>query len=99
MLVHSVYFWLKSDITLNERKLFFEEIELLLSIQSVRKLYCGTPAKTTPREVIDQSYDCGLTVILDDIAGHDAYQIDPIHKSFIEKCSHLWDKVRIYDAV
>ena len=99
MLVHSVYFWLKSGITLNERKLFFEEIESLRNIPSVRKSYCGTPAKTSPREVIDRSYDCGLTVIFEDIAGHDAYQIDPIHKNFIEKCSPLWDKVKIYDAV
>ena len=53
---------------------------------------------TPPREVVDASYDCGLTVVLDDLNGHDAYQDDPIHHLFIKNCAHLWEKVRIYDA-
>lgn len=36
----------------------------------------------TPREVVDNSYVVGLTVILDDTAGHDVYQEHPLHKDF-----------------
>ena len=39
-----------------------------------------------------------LTVVLKDITAHDAYQEDLIHLSFIERCKHLWQKVKIYDA-
>jgi hypothetical protein len=99
MLVHTVYFWLKPNLSEENLEFFFKEVKTLKSIPSVIGFYCGKPASTPPRPVLDQSYDCGLTVILEDIAGHDAYQIDPIHKDFIEKCSPLWDKVKIYDAV
>ena len=37
----------------------------------------------TPRDVVDNSYDVGLCVVLDDSAGHDVYQEHPLHKEFI----------------
>jgi hypothetical protein len=48
--------------------------------------------------VVDDSYDCALTVVLRDLEQHDAYQADPIHLTFIKECAHLWEKVQIYDA-
>jgi len=48
--------------------------------------------------VIDDSYDFCLTVILKDLAAHDKYQEDEIHLGFIEACSHMWERVKIYDA-
>ena len=98
MLVHSVFFWLKPDITKDDRDFFFQEVNALAGIESVKGFYCGRPASTPPREVVDTSYDCGLSVILSDMSGHDAYQDHPIHQRFIQNCSHLWEKVRIYDA-
>jgi len=38
-------------------------------------------------------------VKFDDLANHDAYQVDPIHKEFLKKCSHLWTRVQVYDFV
>ena len=99
MLVHTVYFWLKPNLSKEDIDFFFKQVKTLANIPSVKGFYCGKPASTPPRDVVDQSYDCGLSVILDDIRGHDAYQVDPIHKEFIEKCSDLWDRVKIYDAV
>ena len=98
MLIHSVFFWLKSDINDEDREFFFNEVNHLAKIESVREFYCGKPSSTPPREVVDASYDCGLTVVLDDLNGHDAYQDDPIHHLVIKNCAHLWEKVRIYDA-
>ena len=98
MLVHPVFFWLKSDISKGDRDFFFQEVNALAEIESVKGFYCGKPASTPPREVVDTSYDYGLTVILSDMSGHDAYQDHPIHHRFIQNCSHLWDQVRIYDA-
>jgi hypothetical protein len=58
----------------------------------------GTPAQTPKRPVIDDSYDCAVTVVLQDLAAQDQYQIDPIHQEFIDTCSSFWERVVIYDA-
>jgi hypothetical protein len=39
-----------------------------------------------------------LTVLLKDIAAHDAYQIDPIHLACVGAYRGYWSKVQIYDA-
>ena len=98
MLIHSVYFWLKQEINDEEKIFFFNEVNKLSKIQSVSGFYCGGPAPTPKRPVVEDSYDCGLTVVLNDLDGHDIYQADPIHLEFIEKCSSLWEKVQIYDS-
>ena len=98
MLVHTVYFWLKPDLTAAQRAEFRTEVEKLGGIKSVDKLYVGTPAKTVKRPIIDDSYSVALTVICKDIAAHDLYQVDPIHLAFIEKCKAYWNRVQIYDA-
>jgi Stress responsive A/B Barrel Domain len=35
----------------------------------------------------------------DDEAGHDAYQLHPIHDRFRQECAPFWSKVLIYDAI
>ena len=98
MLVHIVLFWLKKDLSKDDLVFFKKEVNSLEKIPSVEHLYVGQPAGTTIRPVIDNSYDFCLTVVLKDIAAHDAYQEDHIHLEFIKKCSHMWEKVMIYDA-
>ena len=98
MLIHTVIFWLKKDLTQEDRNLFFEGAKTLGNIASVEQSFMGTPADTPKRPVVDDSYDCALSVVLRDLAAHDLYQADPIHLAFIEKCGHLWERVVIYDA-
>ena len=98
MLVHTVFFWLKPDLSEEEKAQFQAGVESLATIESTEQVLIGTPANTTKRPVIDDSYDCALTVILGDIDAHDLYQEDPIHLKFVEECAHLWEKVKIYDA-
>ncbi|MFM8334667.1 MAG: Dabb family protein [Opitutaceae bacterium] len=33
-----------------------------------------------------------------DVAGHDAYQVDPLHLAFVERFKTFWNRVQIYDA-
>ena len=99
MLVHIVVFWLKKDLIKDDLVFFEKEVRSLEKIPSVEQLYVGQPAKTTKRPVIDDSYDFCLTVVLKDIASHDAYQEDPVHLEFIKNCSHMWEQVKIYDAM
>ena len=98
MLVHIVLFWLKKDLSKDDLIIFEKEVSSLGKISSVENLNLGQPAATTKRPVIDDSYDFCLTVVLKDIAAHDAYQEDPTHLEFIKNCSHMWEKVKIYDA-
>ncbi len=98
MLVHTVYFWLKPEITPAQREEFRRGVESLGTIKAVEKIYIGTPAKTEKRPIIDDSYSVALTVICKDIAAHDAYQVDPIHLAFINACKAYWKRVQIYDA-
>ena len=98
MLIHSVLFWLNDNLTDGDRSKFFSGVEKLGTIKSVEHSFIGTPANTAKRPVIDDTYDCALTVILQNMEQHDVYQLDPIHLDFIKNCAHLWQKVQIFDA-
>ena len=98
MLIHTVIFWLKKELSLQERVNFKEQLQNLDLISSVHQLHVGAPAPTTQRPVIDDSYDFCLTVILENVEAHDHYQEDPIHLAFIQNCSLLWERVKIFDA-
>ena len=98
MLIHTVIFWLKENLDEDDRSQFFQGVEKLGNIQSVEHNFIGSPANTAKRPVVDETYDCALTVVLKDLKDHDSYQVDPIHLNFIKECSHLWEKVQIFDA-
>lgn len=99
MFIHSVYFWEKAGVPAAERERMVRDCrELLGAIPSVRKLYVGVAAGT-PRAVVDNSYSVALTVVFDDVAGHDLYQPHELHSKFIERNKPMWEKVLIYDSV
>ncbi len=98
MLIHTVYFWLKPDLTPAQRAEFRRGVESLAAIKAVEKVYVGTPAATQKRPIIDDSYAVALTVICQDVSAHDAYQVDPIHLAFVERFKTFWSRVQIYDA-
>ena len=98
MLVHTVYFWLKPELTSAQRADFRRGVESLGGIKAVDKIYVGTPAATEKRPIIDDSYSVALTVLCKDLAAHDAYQIDPIHHAFVDSCKTFWTRIQIYDA-
>jgi hypothetical protein len=97
MFIHTVYFWLKAGLTHAEEEAFVKSALSLTSINSVRYGWVSTPA-STDRPVIDRSYSYALTTIFNDLAGHDAYQIDPVHDAFRDQCARYWNQVRIYDS-
>ena len=98
MLIHSVYFWLKPELTAAQRAEFRRGVESLGGIKSVEKVYVGAPAATERRAIIDHTYDVALTVVCKNVAAHDAYQVDPLHLAFVKQCSGFWTRVQIYDA-
>ncbi len=97
MLVHTVLFWLRQDLNDNQLNEFRHALEAIKGIRHAEAIYIGTPSKTPERPAIDTGYDFCLTVLLKDLAAHNAYQADPIHIEFL-KNKDLWKKIRIYDA-
>jgi hypothetical protein len=97
MLIHTVLFWLRKDLSSSEREDFKAALDSLKDIPSAAAVYVGSPSSTPARPVIDASYDFCLTVLLEDMAAHDAYQQSPLHQAFLEN-NELWERVQIYDA-
>ena len=98
MLVHTVYFWLKPELTPAQRTEFRKGVESLSAIPSVEAVYVGTPAATEKRPVIDDSYSVALTVLCKDVAAQNEYQVDPLHVVFVNTFKTFWTRVQIYDA-
>lgn len=99
MFVHTVFFWMKPGAPdADRRQLVTDCLELLGKVPAVKQIWAGRPART-PREVVDNSYDVGLTVILADKAAHDSYQEHPLHLDFIKRNKQNWARVQVYDYI
>jgi hypothetical protein len=99
MLIHSVYFWLKPESTTAQRDAMLAGLRSLKGIKSAAEVHVGVPAPMPERPVRESSYTYALTVIFKDIASHDAYQIDPVHKAFTEAFRPLWARIQVFDAM
>ena len=97
MFVHHVFFWLKENLAAEETALFEKMVLTLLDIEHVQTGDVGKPASTS-RPIIERSYSYSLLLVFADERAHDAYQPHPVHKTFIESCAHLWERVVIYDS-
>jgi hypothetical protein len=96
-LIHSVFFWLKEDLSEADEAAFIAGVESLKTIRSIKSCYIGPPAPTEERGVVDNSYSYALIVHFEDVTGQDAYQVDPIHLKFVEDHQDKWTKVVVYD--
>jgi hypothetical protein len=96
MFVHTVFFYLKKDLTDEQRQSFFAGVETLTTIEPHVKILTGKPA-STDRPIIVRDYDYGLTCIFESLEDHDKYQVDPVHLEFVDKHLNDWEKVVIYD--
>jgi hypothetical protein len=98
-LVHHVFFWLKNPASKEDLEKLLKGLRTLAKIESVRGVHFGVPASTEKRDVVDNSYSASEILFFDDAAGQKIYQDHPIHKQFVADCSHLWERVVVYDAV
>jgi hypothetical protein len=98
MLIHSVFFWLRSDLTAAERSHFKAEVRKLASVGTIKEIYVGGPAAIAERSVTERSFDVALTIVFADGPAHDAYQVDPIHLAFVEGNKASWTRVQVFDS-
>ena len=96
--VHHVFFWLKNPDSKEDLARLLAGLRTLAGIDTVRGIHIGVPADTEQRGVVDGSYSASELLFFDDVAGQNAYQVHPIHKQFVADCSHLWERVVVYDA-
>lgn len=94
--VHAVYFYLIDDASDDDKKKFEEALKTLSKVESIVDIQWGPPAGT-PRKVVDNTYDYAFIPMFEDAAGHDAYQIHPLHKKFVSEFEYLFKDVKIYD--
>ena len=97
MLVHTVFFWMKKNAPKSAAQQTMKDALKYLNTPTVKNLWAGLPAKTEARDVINATYDVGLTVTFDTIADHDAYQEDPEHQVFIKRNKKNWLRVEVFD--
>jgi hypothetical protein len=98
-MTHSVYFWLKDDVTAEQRALFEAELSLLPKIPYLAAGFVGKPAKTEVRPVTDHSFDYSLILSFRTMADHEYYQGPcPDHQRFVQTCKPLFGKVVVYDS-
>ena len=98
MFIHHVFFWMKNPKSQEDKARLLKGLQSLTKIESIKMAHIGVPADTN-RGVIDTSYAFSELLIFNDRAAQDVYQEHPIHKKFVEECSHLWEKVIVYDSV
>jgi hypothetical protein len=98
-LVHHVFFWLKNPDSKEDLAKLIQGVKSLEKIETIRSIHVGVPASTEKREVVDNSYSVSELMFFDDLAGQKVYQDHPIHQKFIADCSHLWEKVVVYDVL
>lgn len=95
--VHAVYFWYKEDLSEDRKATFENSLDELTKVESIEAVYYGRPS-VSQREVVDDSYDLAWVCTFADSAAQEAYQVDPIHKKFVQEYNDVWSKVKIYDS-
>jgi hypothetical protein len=98
-MIHHVFFWLKNPSSKEDLAALIAGLKTLKKIKTVREIYIGVPADTEKRSVVDNSYSVSELLFFDDLEGQKTYQDDPVHQKFIQDCSHLWDRVIVYDTL
>ncbi|HVM87481.1 MAG TPA: Dabb family protein [Puia sp.] len=96
--IHHVFFWLKNPGSKEDKAALIDGLKKLSKVETIRQFHIGGPAGTS-RDVIDGSYSVSWMLIFDSLEDEEIYQPHPLHKKFIEECSHLWNKVVVYDSV
>lgn len=96
--IHHVYFWLKNQSSKEDLATLLDGLQKLSKVKTIKLFHIGKPADTN-RSVIEKSYAVSWLCHFEDADAQDSYQIDPIHLKFVDECSHVWEKVIVYDSV
>jgi len=99
IIFHAVYFWLKEGLSEEEEKDFLNFFEELRKVPGVLSLQFGKPAPTTPRPVVDNSFQYHLLATFRTMEDINIYETHAIHTDAVERYNKYWTKVEVKDTV
>jgi hypothetical protein len=98
MIIHNVYFWLKKDLSSEQRTTFERELLALAKAPYLGYFSIGKPAPTEERPVTDHSFDYTSSLHFKNMADHEFYQSGcELHQRFVAICKPFFDRVLVYD--
>ena len=96
--IHSAHFWLKKDLSAEDRAFFEEELKLLSQAECLEAGYAGPPAATENREVVDNSFHYSTSFHFKSLEDHEYYQSEcPAHARFVKNCRSFFERVVVRD--
>lgn len=98
MLAHIVYFNLVDNSPAEVKKMLTACQTYLSGHPGTVHFSVGTVVPDLNRPVNQQDFDVALHVVFDSREAHDAYQVAPRHKQFIDENKANWSRVRVFDA-
>src|SRR5258708_3627570 len=99
MLIHNAHFWLKKDLSAEDRAIFEEEVKRLAAIPYLERGFVGKPAPTEERPVTDHSFDYATSLHFKTMGDHEFYQKEcKDHARLVAKCTPLFERVIGYDV-
>lgn len=98
MFIHSVLFWLRKDLSADERATFADEIKRLGQIHYLERGFVGIPANTPDRPVTDNTFDYATSFHFKSLEDHEFYQTRSEHHArFVARCKTYWERVVVHD--
>ncbi len=98
MLAHQVFFTLVDNSPQNCQALVDACQKYLTDHPGTVFFSAGLLTPDLDREVNDLDFDVALSVVFENRAAHDAYQIAPRHLEFIAENKATWKQVRVFDS-
>ena len=98
MLTHAVFFDLKQDDPESVQALVDGCYEYLAPHDGIVHFSAGARHVDYARDVNDLDFDVALTIVFENTAAQDAYQVTEPHLQFIEEFNENWERVRVFDS-
>jgi hypothetical protein len=98
MLQHTVFFYLNSEVTSEQKEQFESGLEKILEISVINKAELGIPAATEERDIADHDFAYAIYTWFETMEEYKVYAKHPDHLDFIDEYNHLWADVKVYDS-
>jgi len=96
-LQHNVYFYLKEDVTAEQKQEFEEALKELMNIPQIHKYEMGIPG-LEEEENDDQQFAYSFFTWFKTMEDYNGYAEHPDHLAFIDAYSNLWADIKVYDT-
>ena len=98
-LTHSVFFDLNDDDPAAIQALVDGCYKYLAPHDGIVYFSAGARQLDYQRDVNDLDFDVALTIVFENTAAQDAYQVTEPHLQFIEEFNANWERVRVFDSL